>query len=346
MKIPEPRRLKNKDWFIQLRLNGVSIPVSDPDKEKCKKKAAAIKAQYKADQLTAERLKKLPTLRVAIDEYIDSRSNTLSPSTIRGYRIIQRNRFQSTMARPLSSIKDNEWQRIVNQEAKTCSPKTLKNAWGLVRSVALDNGRRLPDVALPNQISNKTEFLTYEQIRVFVDAVKDTEIAIPALLALSSARLSEIDALLWENIPMNPKFIPIKGARVRNSNNQYVMKDQNKNTTSTRNIPILIPELQAAIERDRKPAGKVLEMTPKLLRVRVDKICKENNLPHVCVHGLRHSFASLAYHLQIPEKIVMEIGGWANDATMKKIYSHIAQSDITRYQNALADFYASKNTDG
>lgn len=61
------------------------------------------------------------------------------------------------------------------------------------------------------------------------------------------------------------------------------------------------------------------------------------------MHGLRHSFASLAYHLHMPERIAMEIGGWSDSGTMHKIYTHIAQSDIKRYQAAMGNFYGKKS---
>ena len=58
-------------------------------------------------------------------------------------------------------------------------------------------------------------------------------------------------------------------------------------------------------------------------------------MPPVGVHGLR----SLAYHLQIPEQIAMEIGGWSDIGTMRKIYTHIAQQDMERYKTKLQDFF-------
>lgn len=93
-------------------------------------------------------------------------------------------------------------------------------------------------------------------------------------------------------------FFPltIRGYRTRR-------KAQNKNTTFTRNVPAMIPDLAAAIQRDRKPAGPVLDITQNSLRCAIKKICREHNLPDVGVHGLRHSFASLAYHLQVPKSI-------------------------------------------
>lgn len=342
MKVPEPRKLKSGKWFIQLRLGGESISVSNFDKNTCIREARAIKAEYqigkRAPKETAPAL--APTLTEAIDAYIAARSNTLSPLTIRGYRIIQENRFKTIMSRRLDQILPEEWQIIVNAEAALCAPKTLSNAFHFVCSVVLAaTGQKLPNVTLPAAAPASREFLTPDQILVFVKAVKDTRYAVPALLALSSLRISEIQALRWENISPNPEFIRVAGAVVFDENNVYRHKVQNKNKTSTRNVPVLIPELAAAIERDRKPSGPVLDITQNSLRTAVHKICAENNLPAVGIHGLRHSFASLAYHLKMPERIAMEIGGWSNPATMHEIYTHIAQSDIQRYKTAMAEFY-------
>ncbi|MDR1589760.1 MAG: hypothetical protein LBS51_06160, partial [Oscillospiraceae bacterium] len=58
---------------------------------------------------------------------------------------------------------------------------------------------------------------------------------------------------------------------------------------------------------------------------------------------LRHSFASLAYHLNVPEKIAMQIGGWADDKTMRKIYTHIASKDIEKYTSELVKFFDNAN---
>lgn len=342
MKLPEPRKLPSGNYFIQLRLGGESIPVTEPNRAACIREARAIKAEYLAGK-RAKAAPEAPTLTEAIDAYIEERSNTLSPLTIRGYRTIQKHRFKTTMPRRLDQIVDEEWQGIVNMEAALCAPKTLKTAFAFVRGVVEHTtGRKLPKVSLAAPVPKERPFLTPDEIRVFVSAVKDTRYAVPALLALSSLRISEIQALRWENIPANPKFIRVQGAVVLNEDNKYQRKVQNKNTTSTRNVPVMIPELTAAIQRDRKSVGPVLDISQNSLRGAVKKICRENNLPDVGVHGLRHSFASLAYHLQVPERIAMEIGGWADATTMHKIYTHIAQADIQRYQTAMTDFYQGK----
>lgn len=344
MKVPEPRKLNSGKWFIQLRLGGESIPVSNWDKQACIKEARAIKAGYLAGKRAPKEPKPTLTLTAAIDAYIKAKSNTLSPETIRGYRIIQRNRFKNTMTRQLDQIKPAEWQTIVNAEALLCSPKTLKNAYFFVASVVSAAGfPALPRVTLPGAVPAQKAFLTPDQIKIFVQAIKDHPHAVPALLALSSLRSSEIAALRWENIPKDPDFIQVSGAVVRDEHDKPTFKQQNKNATSARKVPVLIPELKAAIKRDRQPEGPVLTITPNKFRDHINAVCAAYDLPKVGIHGLRHSFASLAYHLQMPEKIAMDIGGWADSGTMHRIYTHIAQSDIERYRKAMGDFYSEKN---
>ncbi len=346
MKVPEPRKLSSGKWFIQLRLGGESVSISDYSKKECLRQAQLIKAEYLAGKRQKQKnpAPESPALTEAIDRYIAQRSNTLSPATIRGYRTIQRTRFQPEMNRRICDIQPAEWQQIVNQEAGCCSPKTLKNAWGLIRSVIeLFSNAPPPKIKLPAVMPPNKPFLTPEQIRVFVPAIYQTPFAVPALLALSSLRASEIQALDWSNIPPNPEFIRVSGAVVPDEHHKMTRKAQNKNAASARNVPVMIPELAAALERDRQPSGPVLRYGQGSLRRAIQKVCQANSLPNIGIHGLRHSFASLAYHLQMPEKIAMEIGGWADASTMHKIYTHIAKADIARYQTAMMKFYAASS---
>ena len=338
MYIPEPKEPPS-GWRIQLRINGQSIPVLADTPKECKRQAALIKAQAQA---AGKPVKKCDlTLSQAIDAYIAERSNTLSPSTVRGYRIIQRTRFQSTMPRVLSRISPSEWRGIVNDELGIVSRKTVKNAWAFIKSVLSAQGIDVDNAVKVSQPRKKRDanWLEPDEIKKFVAAAADDPLCVPMLLALMSMRISEIDALRWENIDPHADFIHTTGARIRNENNEYVLKAEQKNLESDRNVPLLIPELRAAILRDWKPEGKVLSVCQTTLRCAVERTCARAGVRRVTVHQLRHSFASLSAHLRIPAEISMEIGGWNNDKIMKEIYTHIARSDIERYKNEMWKFY-------
>lgn len=330
---------------MQLRLGGQSISVSAKTEDECKAEARVIKSDYLKKKLAEKkpRIKSEPiTLGQAIDKYIASKSNILSPSTIRGYKTIRQNRFTSMMNKNIAKISDIDWIKACNEEAAMCSAKTLTNAWRFIATVIrAETGTEPPRITLPQVAPNERPFLEHSQIKIFVKAVEGTEVEIPALLALSSLRRSEICALKWENIDFDKRRIKVSGAAVFGDNQKLVQKKENKNKSSTRYVPILMDELYIALERNKKESGLILSCNPNTIWSRINRICKANDLPQVGVHGLRHSFASLAYHLGVPEKIVMEIGGWADSQTMRKIYTHVAKSDVSRYETEMTQFFKS-----
>lgn len=286
--------------------------------------------------------KAAPTLRVAIDAYISNRENTLSPSTIDGYRRIQKNRFQSVMDKRLNEI--GNWQSVCDQEARLCAPKTLKNAYRFIVSVLSENSVAAPRVSLPVMTSEPKKWLEPEQITRLVATAAGTDSALPVLLALSSLRRSEIMGLDWRNVNLPAKTITVRGAVVP-SVNGFVSKRSNKNETSARSVPIMMPELMEALssvpEHDR--SGRVVQCSAGTLCNRINRACRAAGVPEVGTHGLRHSFASLAYHLGMSELETMEIGGWADTQTMHKIYTHLAAADRLTAENKMTEFYKSAN---
>lgn len=343
MKVPKPRKLKSGTWFIQLRLDGESIPITAASEKECIRQATLLKAEKIATGKATKPDKRCITLGDAIDQYIARRDSILSQSTIRGYKNSRRNRFQNMMQRNIYSITQKEWQAACNLEVKNtnCSPKTIRNAWGLISSAIYETtGQPAPKVKLPQIVPNERPFLDPDQVKQFIALVHGTDVEIPALLALSSLRLSEIMGLRWENVDLDKGKIFVRGAAVLDENNKLVHKRENKNASSTRVIPIMMEELREALNEQKKPDGIIITCSPNTIRNRINRICKINGLPEVSVHGLRHSFASLAYHLTVPEKIVMELGGWSDEQTMRKIYTHIAKSDIQKSAEKLKNFFS------
>ena len=83
MRVPKPRKLR----FIQLRLGGESVSVTELTEKQCIKTAQLVKAEYLAGK-RGNAARDNITLAQAIDKYVGSRSNILSPSTLRGYNTI------------------------------------------------------------------------------------------------------------------------------------------------------------------------------------------------------------------------------------------------------------------
>ena len=343
MKVPKPRKLKSGNWFIQLRLDGESVPVTAATKTECVNQAELIKAEYRSG-LRTKKNKSEQTIEEIVSAYIKSRKAVLSPATIAGYQTIIDNRFKDYINKKPSAIDD--WQKVINDEIKTgIKSKTLKNSWALIAAALKNKGIETPAVTLPQIVQESRPYLDSEQIKTFIKAIHGKDCEIPALLALHSLRRSEILGMTWEKIDIKNNVIHVEGSAVPGEKNRLVYKETNKTKNSRRTVPIMIPELKKAILSipEEKRTGRIYTRYQNILWRDINRICEEHNLPKVGVHGLRHSFASLAHHVGLPEQEAMLIGGWEDAQTMHKIYEHISETDRLKAANQLVKFFENAN---
>jgi integrase len=131
---------------------------------------------------------------------------------------------------------------------------------------------------------------------------------------------------------------------VLNSEGQLVYKALNKTDSSQRTVRIIIPRLLQLLNRIDKNAEWVVDDNEKRLYDQVNRICSKAGLPPVGIHGLRHSFASLAYHLGWKELSTMQMGGWSNSKIVHEIYTHNAdlESDVQSMVSYYDDLDASR----
>ena len=340
MKVPEPRKLKSGTWFIQLRLGGESISVSALTRADCIRQAQLIKAQHRADAREVK-YKTDKNVRDLMTDYIDNIRGTASPATVRGYATIRDNRFASISDRSADKIKN--WQSVIDAEAALVSAKTLKNAWGFLCTAMRHAGMTPPEVRLPQMLAPDKQWLEPDDVLRFVELVRGRSFEIPALLALHGLRRSEIFAMTYGKIDLAANTITIHGSAVLGEENALVYKQTNKNATSRRVIPIMIPALADAVRAapEHQPDDLIYTSNANTLCAQINRLCRNNGLPEVGVHGLRHSFASLAFHLGLTEQETMELGGWSDYNTMRKIYTHLAAADRLKGRNKMAAFFAS-----
>lgn len=330
IKVPKPRQLKSGAWNIELRAEGQSI--TEPTEAACIAKARAIRAGFIETRKKHESL----TLKAAIDKFISSRNNVLSPSTIRGYMYIRNNRLADASDKDIYTYDD--WQTVINEDAAKFSPKTMKNTWGFICSVLKENGVQPPKVTLPQVVPHELPWLDYKQIKLFLKAIRGSDCEIGALLALHSLRRSEVLAITPQKITDN--VIHVQGSRVFDENDKLIEKDTNKNPSSHRDVEIVIPRLSELVKNyTGSPDEPYVICNPNTLWAQINSICKANGLPEVGVHGLRRSFASLAYHLGWSERRTMATGGWSDLTTIHKIYIKLSEADEKKDIKKMQEYY-------
>lgn len=332
------KQLNSGAWRCQFMVDGKRYSVT-----RSKEKSAVTAAM--AMQSGLIELARTPysdlQLTQAIDKWIELQEGVLSPATLRGYRSIQANHFASLMRRKCAQISDSMIAQAISIESKKYKAKTVTNYWRFIKQVLTWATGKTYTASLPQIIPAQREFLDYEEIEVFLKAVKGDRIEIAALLALCSLRRSEIAALDWKDVDFDLGIVRVRAAMVPGEDQKFVRKETTKNESSRRDVPMIQP-LREALEAVEKKTGPVVNLHPANIQRNIDRVCVAAGLPKVGCHGLRHSFASLCEHLHVPARIAMEIGGWSDRTTMERIYTHVAKKDKDYYQNEFTAYFQPK----
>lgn len=255
----------------------------------------------------------------ACGAYIESRSNLLSPSSIRGYKGIIRQISDRLLRTPIGSITKPMIQTEVNNYSANHSPKSTYNFSGFIISVLNFYGNEIGKITLPQKEKKSPYIPTEEEVHAIYEAVKDTKYYVPLLLAGNGLRRSEICALQPNDL--NGCYLTINKAKVQNENKEWVIKST-KTTESTRVIKLNDTLVKIINER-----GITYDGHPELIYRKLTETQKKLGIQHFPLHKMRHFYASYMHKLGIPSKIIQHDGGWKTDSIMKTVYTHAMEDE-------------------
>lgn len=316
-----------KNGVIQKQRRYKSITASS------KKEAEYLAAEYAMSRHSASKPCNL-TLYEAMGKYIDHKHNVLSPSTVRGYLWILNHIYQDIMPCPISTLTDDMIQLEVNRDAAQRSPKSVRNAYGLLTAtLRMFRSDYHPQITLPQKIRPNVYVPTDADIKKLIDCVKGTSFELPVLLAaFGSLRRSEICALDASDIHENS--IRIHLAMVKDEHGKWVIKPP-KTDASYRNVELP----QFVIEKMRGIEGRIVQLSPDYITTKFAQILKRNGIPHFKFHALRHYQASILHALGVPDKYIMARGGWSSASTLQNIYQHTMRDKSDQFtQTAIQHF--------
>ena len=277
------------------------------------------------------------TVGEAIDNYMLLKSNVLSPSTLRGYRVIRRTRLQSLMDVDVHKVNSFELQKAINEDAARIGHKSLIAAKSLV-SAALKLYEINTDwnVTLPPK---KPIRKNLPSAQLIIDAIKGTDMELPCLLAMWLAmRMSEVTGLKFKDIDENGVYVN-RSLVYAGKGDGYVEKDVNKTLNSTRQVP-LSPYLMHMIEQipHKSEDDYIIQMNRQTIYKHYKKLIREHGID-ITFHDLRHMSASVMVLLGIPDKYAMERGGWSTTHTLKRIYQHTFSDEREMMNQRMDDYF-------
>lgn len=261
------------------------------------------------------------TVNEAIDQYIAGKPH-LSPNTIRGYRTIQKSMMQDIINKKLRMLTSSTVQSSVNNDSATHSPKTLRNAYGLLQAVISSYAPELNiRVEYPQKKPAKIVIPTDEEVKKLIDAARGTKMEIPILLAAHlGLRRGEIGALTYDDVDFEHKTIRISKAIAITENRQTVIKGPK--SVSGNRILLLPDHILDAIQKKRNSGEPLIELTVIAITHAFIKIVNKLEMPYLHFHSLRHYNASVMLALGVPDKYAMERMGHATNTMLKTVYQH------------------------
>ena len=296
-----------------------------------KRDAELLAAQYAASKHPAADL----TVGEAIDKYIQSKNNVLSPSTLRSYRTMRKNYLSSIIDTPLSTLDSKAVQAAVNIETASLSAKSVRNIYGLLTAALAVYA---PEIRLRVTLPKKQKRLrAMPDPADIIRIIRGTEIELPCLLALwCSLRMSEVRGLKRSDIVGDCMYIRSAIVTVEG---HHIEKQSTKTYDSERisNVPTYIRELINALPEDQE---HITELTGQAIYKRFIRLQEKNNInPRISFHDLRHMNASIMVKLHIPDKYAMERGGWSTASTLRNVYQHTFSEERQAVNEAIDNYF-------
>lgn len=331
------KKLKSGNWRVLV------YEFTDENKKRHYKSITAPtkkEAEYMAAEYALNRKKNSSyedlTLKEAYDRYISSKSAVLSPSTIAGYERSKKNHFQKLMPMKLSKIDSKLIQIAVNEMAAKYSPKTVRNAHGLLHSVIKTYTSNFEfNTTLPQKIKPTYTIPTTEDINKLLE-VADNKIRVPILLASQGGlRRSEICALTPDDF--TDFGVNVNKALVCDKDGNKKIKTT-KTVAGTRFVPLPAEIIQECKEWNGYGCY------PHMLTNRFITVCKKADVPHFSFHKLRHYFASELHAQGIPDKYIAEIGGWETVEVLQQIYQHTLKDKQEEIRKKVVNIFSSNFT--
>lgn len=249
-------------------------------------------------------------------EYIDGKSHTLSPSTLRAYDSIARSLPEDLANEEIGQIDAWDVQVYIDRlSAEGKSPKTVRNIHGFISAVfaAFCPGTTL-NTKLPQKRQESKYMPSDTDVRRILNAASGTRIEIAIRLACYGLRRSEICAITADDL--DGSTLMINKALVYGSDCQWHIKPT-KTAAGTRTI--LIDDGLADLIRQN---GKAFDGWPNNIYIVLQNVQDDLGIPRFPLHYFRHWYATTMHAMGVSDADIMASGGWKTDHVMKTVYRH------------------------
>lgn len=295
--------------------NGKQIRKSftGPDKRRVMAEATAYANEHRT-------VRRPVTVGECIDSFLDARKSSLSPSTYRGYRSIQRalsNASEAILTRSAYDLSAEDIQRAADGWlAAGKSVKTVANRLGLISPALAAVGGHLPPVSLPQRLEPELHIPDPDDVRTLMTSISG-ELWVCLMLAVCGPlRRGEICALTMDDIDARRDVIHVHHS-VAYMDGGGTTEKPPKTRAGDRYILMPHEVVEAIVAQ-----GYVTRWNPRQLYYYFKRALSDAGLEDFRLHDLRHYSISELLAAGVEPIYIAERSGHATLGTMKR-YEHI-----------------------
>lgn len=289
------------------------------------------------------------TVKDLLESYV-SHCKTLGrkAETIRGYQTTAKRCYPLIGTILAKSLTTYQLEKFVAQMGDNgLSAKTIKNTIGLL-SAAYDHAIFIGQlesnpckrVSKPQGQPRDVRILYVDEIPKFLEVISEVDLNEKVAYELAlflGLRRSEIIGLRESDVDIIKGMIYVHNTRHRVDRVNIEQDTKTVKSTRTLALPdILILDIARLMEMHRQfeytstdflvQNGCGEPLNGQALASRLERLEKRRGLPHVTLHGLRHTYASLLHAQGVDMANISAELGHSNLATTMNIYTHIFKS--------------------
>lgn len=191
----------------------------------------------------------------------------------------------------------------------------------------------------PSPVPGRARYYTPQQLSRLLHAVEGHALEVPVKLACYlGLRRSEVLGLRWRDVDLQTGLVFVR--TVRTTVGHQVVEKRPKTRDSCRTLSIdRVEDLLSVLRRlwAQRSARRFLcapddllvlnsrgePWHPNSLTTTFTEFVAHHGLPPITLHGLRHTFASMASNARVPMYQISRALGHSSPATTQRIYTHL-----------------------
>ena len=369
------RRRANGEGSLYQTKSGLwrgAVTYTDPETGTTKRSSVASRSQSVArERLTALRrqldLGSMPvdgslTVGDYLDRWLEALRPRVKPSTWRSHDLAVRLYLRPSLGgQRVSRLTPTDVERMMARLQAKGHTATARNARATLRqalNAAVRDGAATRNVAVlatpPRAAPREMKVLSATEVRSLLGGTEDDEHGpLLALLVLTGMRSGEAFALMWHDHDTASATLAVRGTLAKGWDGEW-RRAEPKTERSRRTLPlpdaatIALRRQSANQKRKRLAAGSAWDdqgfiftdaigrpLRQWVVGAALTRSLERLGLPHVRVHDLRHTAASMMLAQGVPLRTVSEHLGHAGLAITADLYVHLGEAQRREAAEAL-----------